>query len=66
MRASRPRIVPERDATNQELVLRVLQSNIRPMTVYQILSALRREGFHYPQTVYRAIQNGADFGSKSR
>lgn len=66
MRASRPRIVLDRDATNQELVLRVLQSTIRPMTAYQILNALRREGFHYPQTIYRAIKRLVDSGDIHR
>jgi Fur family transcriptional regulator, zinc uptake regulator len=66
MIASRPRIVPERDATNHELVLRVLQSSMRPMTAYEILNALRREGFHYPQTVYRAIKRLVDPGDIHR
>ena len=56
----------ERDATNHELVLRVLRSSTRPMTAYEILDALRREGFHYPQTVYRAIRRLVDAGDIHR
>jgi Fur family zinc uptake transcriptional regulator len=56
MRRSRLKEVPERDAANHQLVLRVLQSANAPMTAYEILHALRRNGFHSPPTVYRALK----------
>jgi Fur family zinc uptake transcriptional regulator len=66
MRNSRLQEVPERDAANHQLVLRVLQSANAPMTAYEILHALRRNGFHSPPTVYRALKRLMDSGDVHR
>ena len=66
MRNSRLQEVPERDAANHQLVLRVLQSANAPMTAYEILHALRRSGFHSPPTVYRALKRLLDSGDVHR
>ncbi len=66
MRNSRLQEVPERDAANHQLVLRVLQSANAPMTAYEILHALRRSGFHSPPTVYRALKRLMDSGDAHR
>ena len=58
--------VPERDAANHQLVLRVLQSATAPMTAYEILHALRRNGFKSPPTVYRALKRLIDSGDVHR
>jgi Fur family transcriptional regulator, zinc uptake regulator len=51
---------------NHQLVLRVLQSANAPMTAYEILHALRRNGFHSPPTVYRALKRLMDSGDVHR
>src|SRR5271169_2999821 len=66
MRNSRLQEVPERDAANHQLVLRVLQPANAPMTAYEILHALRRSGFHSPPTVYRALKRLMDSGDVHR
>jgi Fur family zinc uptake transcriptional regulator len=57
---------PEFDAANHQLVLRVLQSANASMTAYEILHALRRNGFHSPPTVYRALKRLMDSGDVHR
>lgn len=66
MKKSRLKEVPERDAANHQLVLRVLQSANAPMTAYEILHALRQNGFNAPQTVYRALKRLMDSGDVHR
>ena len=66
MKQNRVQEVSERDASNHELVLRVLQSADAPMTAYEILHALRRNGFHSPPTVYRALKRLMDSGDVHR
>jgi Fur family zinc uptake transcriptional regulator len=66
MRKSRLQKGPEFDAANHQLVLRVLQSANAPMTAYEILHALRRNGFHSPPTVYRALKRLMDSGDVHR
>jgi Fur family zinc uptake transcriptional regulator len=62
MKQSRLQDVSERDPANHELVLRVLQAANAPMTAYEILHALRQNGFNAPQTVYRALKRLMDSG----
>src|SRR5665213_429917 len=66
MKQSRLQDVPERDPANHELVLRVLQAADAPMTAYEILHALRRNGFNAPLTVYRALKRLMDSGHVHR
>jgi Fur family transcriptional regulator, zinc uptake regulator len=66
MKQSRLPDVSERDVANHELVLRVLQAAKAPMTAYEILHALRRNGFNAPLTVYRALKRLMDSGQVHR
>ena len=66
MKQSRLQDVSERDPANHELVLRVLQAANAPMTAYEILHALRRNGFNAPLTVYRALKRLMDSGQVHR
>jgi Fur family transcriptional regulator, zinc uptake regulator len=66
MRKSILQKVPKRDAANHQLVLRVLQSATAPMTAYEILHALRRNGFKSPPTVYRGLKRLMDSGDVHR
>ena len=66
MKKSRLKEVPERDAANHQLVLGVLQSANAPMTAYEILHALRRNGFNSPPTVYRALKRLMESGEVHR
>ena len=66
MKQSRLQDVSERDPANHELVLRVLQAANAPMTAYEILHALRQNGFNAPQTVYRALKRLMDSGDVHR
>lgn len=66
MKQSRLQDVSERGPANHELVLRVLQAADEPMTAYEILHALRRNGFNAPLTVYRALKRLMDSGDVHR
>ena len=66
MKINRLKELPEHDAANHQLVLRALQSAKTPMTAYEILHALRRNGFHSPPTVYRALKRLMDTGDVHR
>ncbi len=66
MKNSRLKAIPEHDAANHQLVLRVLQSAHAPMTAYEILHALRGNGFNAPLTVYRALKRLMNSGDVHR
>jgi Fur family zinc uptake transcriptional regulator len=66
MKKIRLKEVPERDAANHQLVLRVLQSANAPMTAYEILHSLRGNGFNAPLTVYRALKRLMNSGDVHR
>jgi Fur family zinc uptake transcriptional regulator len=66
MKKIRLKKVPKRYAANHQLVLRVLQSASAPMTAYEILHALRQNGFYSPTTVYRAVKRLMDSGQVHR
>lgn len=66
MKNSRLKAMPEYDAANHQLVLRVLQSANAPMTAYEILHELRGNGFNAPLTVYRALKRLMNSGGVHR
>lgn len=53
----KPARPPRRMTRNQALVLECLQREQRAMTAYQILDALKGQGFKAPPQVYRALDN---------
>ena len=42
-------------ASSPELVLRVLQSNVKPLSAYEILEKVKEFGIKSPPIVYRAL-----------
>jgi Fur family zinc uptake transcriptional regulator len=48
--------------TNHQQVLRALQAAKGPMTAYEVLDAVRRNGISGPPTVYRALTRLIDEG----
>ncbi|MFK7903422.1 MAG: Fur family transcriptional regulator [Nitratireductor sp.] len=47
---------------NQNLVLNILEKEKQPLSAYNILDALREEGFRAPLQVYRALDKLVEFG----
>lgn len=46
---------PVQGPANAELVLEALKASGKPMTAYEALEAVRKEGIRSPLTVYRAL-----------
>lgn len=51
---------------NQQLVIQALEQAAAPMTAYEILDALRKDGFRAPPQVYRALEKLQSLGLAHR